>query len=200
MPFSTDSVVLVQQVGGTDDTNWIVKHVLDYEGKTDRFEVPDGFETDFASVPKVFAWFLPRYGRYTRAAILHDTLWQRAKEDKAGWRDADALLRRAMREDDVPFLKRWVMWAAVRWGALVNHKYGSLKGWLRDAPLVVLVTLLALPVVAPPAIFIFIALVLFFLYECVAWLVLAVGRLVKDKLLKKPPVKQLNAPSIRMKL
>ena len=200
MPFTTDSVVVVQQVGGTDDTNWIVKHVLDYQGKTDQFEVGVEFKTDFASVPKLFSWFLPRYGRYTRAAILHDMLWEQAKRDHGGWHDADALFRRAMREEDVPFLKRWVMWAAVRWGALVNHKYGSLKGWLKDAPLVLLVTILALPVVAPPAIVILLALVLFFLYECVAWVMLKIGRLVKDRLLKKPPMKQLNAPSIRMKL
>jgi hypothetical protein len=28
-------------------------------------------DTDFASIPRVFVWFLPRYGRYTLAAIYH---------------------------------------------------------------------------------------------------------------------------------
>ena len=34
------------------------------------FEVPAGFDTDFASVPTPFTWLVPRYGLYTKAAIL----------------------------------------------------------------------------------------------------------------------------------
>ena len=54
--------------------------------------------TDFASVPRFFVWFIPRYGRYTKAAIIHDHLWR----DQVGkgaicFRDADGLFRQAMR-------------------------------------------------------------------------------------------------------
>ena len=91
------------------------------------------------SVPRIFVWFLPRYGRYTKAVILHDYLWRvRAKNGTLDYVDADGIFRRAMRELGVPFMKRWIMWAAVRWGAL--FKPGGRKGWLRESPRVVLVT------------------------------------------------------------
>jgi hypothetical protein len=37
--------------------------------------VPAGFVTDFASVPK-FLWFLPRWATYSKAPILHDYLYE----------------------------------------------------------------------------------------------------------------------------
>src|SRR4029079_13137851 len=75
--------------------------------------VPDGFRTDFASVPRVFVWLIPKYGRYTKAAILHDYLCDEANADRFDRDDADGLFRRAMRELGVSFLRRWVMWGAV---------------------------------------------------------------------------------------
>ena len=73
MPFNEGSQVDVEQVG---DTNWKLTRSLEYQGRTDHFVVPAGMLTDFASVPRLFVWFLPRYGRYTKAAILHDYLWR----------------------------------------------------------------------------------------------------------------------------
>jgi hypothetical protein len=49
----------------------------------------------------------------------------------------------------VPFLRRWMMWGAVRIGALV--KPGGRKRWLRDSWRVIPLLLLALPIVGPPA-------------------------------------------------
>jgi hypothetical protein len=36
--------------------------------------VPSGTATDFASVPRLFVWFIPRYGRWTKPSVLHDHL------------------------------------------------------------------------------------------------------------------------------
>lgn len=141
MPFSDDAEVVVKQI---DDENWEVRQVLRYEGQTDSFMVPIGSPTDFASVPRVFVWFLPRYGSYTMAAILHDYLWRaRAAKGTMDWVDADGVFRRAMRELDVPFLRRWIMWAAVRWVALFKQR--GRKGWWPEAFRVLLFSLLALP-------------------------------------------------------
>jgi len=60
---------------GSDPRRWELVDSFKYEGKTDVFEVPMGFTTDFASVPRFFTWLLPRYGRWTQAAVLHDSLW-----------------------------------------------------------------------------------------------------------------------------
>ena len=95
--FSPGALVLVEEDGGSP--NWIVKAPFAYGGKKQVFEVCVGESTDFASVPRILVWFLPRYGRYTLPAILHDHLWRvEAPAGRISYRDADATLRRAMRE------------------------------------------------------------------------------------------------------
>ena len=41
-----------------------------------RVVVPTGFETDFASVPRLLWPVLPPTGKYTAAAVVHDWLYQ----------------------------------------------------------------------------------------------------------------------------
>jgi len=145
--FEDDTTVDVRQV---DDVTWEVLRPLVYQAAWDRFVVPIGQRTDFASVPRVFVWLLPRYGRYTKAAILHDYLWRVAvPAGRISLIDADGILRQAMRELGVPFLRRWIMWAAVRWGALT--KPGGRDGWLSQGWQVLPVSLVALPIVLPAA-------------------------------------------------
>jgi hypothetical protein len=105
-----ESEVVVREV---NDNTWELADALRYVGNTDRFVVPAGFRTDFASVPRVFVWLIPKYGRYTKAAILHDFLCVEAKAGRFDRDDADGLFRRSMRELGVSFLRRWVMWGAV---------------------------------------------------------------------------------------
>ena len=105
-----ESEVVVREV---DANTWELVDALCYVGNVDRFVVPAGFRTDFASVPRVFVWLIPKYGRYTKAAILHDFLCDEAKVDRFDRDDADGLFRRSMRELGVPFLRRWLMWGAV---------------------------------------------------------------------------------------
>jgi hypothetical protein len=187
-----DPVVEVRQVG---DKNWATLRVLDYRGSTQDFQVPKEEETDFASVPRVFVWFLPRYGRYTPAAILHDHLWK--YEVPAGTlslRDADGIFRQAMRELGVPFLRRWIMWAAVRWGALA--KPGGRRDWLGEAPRVLLVSVVALPIVAPAAAVILLTLPIFYLLELVVWVPLKVSQRVKARWGER--IKKVNKPTLRI--
>jgi hypothetical protein len=116
--FTPGSTVDVRQI---DDQDWKVLRALTYYASTEVFEVPVGEHTDFASVPREFVWFIPRYGRYTKAAILHDYLCSKVVPAHTISRiGADGIFRQAMRELGVPFLRRWIMWAAVRLGALTN--------------------------------------------------------------------------------
>ena len=108
MGFESD--VNVREV---DDDTWELLEQLVYVGSRETFTVPKGFQTDFASVPRAFVWLLPRYGRYTKASILHDYLCEEAKAGRFNRDDADGIFRRAMRELGVSFLRRWIMWAAV---------------------------------------------------------------------------------------
>ena len=173
--FDPDSTVDVRQF---DDQTWTILRAFTYHGTMENFEVPAQGRTDFASVPRVFVWFLPRYGRYTRAAILHDYLWSVAVPAGRVTRlDADGIFRAAMRELGVPFLRRWIMWAAVRWGALA--KPDGRRGWWKEAWRVALITAVALPIVAPAAAVILITLPVFYLLELLVWLPLRATRALR---------------------
>jgi hypothetical protein len=75
------------------------------------YVVPGGGDTDLASVPFFLQWFIRSYGKHTLAAVLHDYLW-RDRPD-VSFKDSNRLFRVAMYELDVPFVRRWLMWAAV---------------------------------------------------------------------------------------
>ena len=193
--FSENCEVIVQQL---DDENWAVREPFSYSGRKETWEIYDGMTTDFASIPRIFVWFLPRYGKYTKAAIVHDYLWrERAAPGKMDWIDADGVFRQAMRELGVPFLRRWIMWAAVRWAALFRPR--GLRRWWREAPRVLLITVIAVPVVAPPAIVVVLSLVVFFLMEGIVWLTLLLARGVRA-VIKRPTDKQVNRPELNWRL
>ncbi len=192
MPFTPDSEVVVRQI---DETNWELRTTLRYEGKVDRFEVPVGQATDFASVPRPFVWFLPRYGAYTKAAILHDYLWRElAAKGEMDWVDADGLFVRAMRELRVPFLRRWIMWTAVRWAALFKPR-GRI-GWWRESWRVILATLVTLPFVLPPAILVVVAWVGFFVLGLLAWLLIEAGSRVRSAVQEHRPRREIVLPRL----
>jgi hypothetical protein len=190
MPFRLDSTVDVQQV---DDREWRLLSELRYEGNMQAFIVPVGTTTDFASVPRAFVWFLPRYGRYTKAAILHDHLWRVAvPAGELSLPDADGIFRRAMRELEVPFLRRWLMWAAVRLGALAKPR--GTEAWLRQSWQVFPLLLFALPLVVLPGALIVVALGLLFVVEWVVYLPLRLNRRIQ--LRRGRSTKAVNTPSL----
>lgn len=150
MPFTSDPIVSVAPDGGT----FTVQKDLVYRGHEGSWTIPAGFATDFASIPALVAWAIPKLGVYTRAAIVHDYFcvslaeaYKRHTIPPVAPRDADGIFRRIMREDGVDILTRWLLWAGVRWGAVANPARRS--GWLEDAPAVLAISLLASPVVLP---------------------------------------------------
>lgn len=192
--FPPGSTVDVRQV---DDVEWETLRTLTYHATTEIFEVPAQERTDFASVPRVFVWFVPRYGRYTKAAILHDYLCSVAvPAGRISRIDADGIFRQAMRELGVSFLRRWIMWAAVRLGALTNP--AGRKKWWREAWRVGLVSIVALPVVAPAATVIVMTLLVFYLVELLVWIPLKAGHARRER--RRQPAKKVNLPALRWKL
>ena len=150
--------VVVRQV---DAKSWELQEPVTYEGRYETFVVPAGFKTDFASIPRMFVWLIPRYGNYTRAAILHDYLCSSGTVSRA---DADGLFRRAMQELGVSAPRRWMMWAAVRATSMMR---GADKGqWFAFA----VVAPPALLFVVVPAVVVQAFLILFWLVELISWL------------------------------
>jgi hypothetical protein len=186
--FEPGDTVDVRQIG---DKSWKTLRGLLYHGKVNDFPVPPDEPTDFASVPRIFVWFIPRYGRYTPAAILHDHLCRTQVPDSISRLDADGIFRQAMRELGVPFLRRWIMWAAVRWGALTAGN--GRKEWWREAWRVLLISLVALPIIAPAAAVILVTIPVFYIVERLIWLPLELARRTRER--QGQPVKKVNAPS-----
>lgn len=147
------------QVRQVDPVSWELLAPVLVDSAAGHYVVPAGYRTDFASVPRVAVWLIPRFGAYTAAAIVHDYLITDALP--AGTiesRDVDHIFRSVMRDLGVPIARRWLMWAGVRWGALFNRRRRG--GWLRTAPGVLAVSALALPVVLPGALGVLVSLAL----------------------------------------
>jgi hypothetical protein len=96
-----------------DGRRWRLREAfeLDYHGFL--IHVPRGFTTDFASIPRPFWGILPPWGRYGKAAVLHDWLYYSGRASRVV---ADAVFCEAMASLKVGRLTRWVIYAAVRIG------------------------------------------------------------------------------------
>lgn len=153
MPFLQDTPLTVQPI---DAQRWRLVHPLVYAGERDVFTVPAGEVTDLASVPRALTALIPRYGAYTRAAVLHDYLCARVRMGVpvVSRCDADGLFRRVLRESDVVLPLRWAMWAAVRAGSRMSD------ATVRDWAAFVAVAVLAVPFYAVPALVVQVWLIL----------------------------------------
>ncbi|EEN1039761.1 TPA: DUF1353 domain-containing protein [Salmonella enterica] len=76
------------------------------DDNSDVISVPAGFVTDLATVSRIFWTLLPPDGKYAKAAIIHDYLYDNALRTK---KEADKIFL-----DGVPRWKRTVMYQAVR--------------------------------------------------------------------------------------
>ncbi|MFP3906953.1 MAG: DUF1353 domain-containing protein [Acidimicrobiales bacterium] len=112
------------------------------EDDSEVANVPPGFTTDFASIPRPLWWWVAPWGRHGRAAIIHDFLYQRgaitdvARQSmrRPSRLESDRIFREAMAVLDrillgrsrwarfgpllafrlfLAFLRRWMMWLAV---------------------------------------------------------------------------------------
>ena len=75
-------------------------------------EVPAGFLTDFASIPRIF-WSILGHpmGRYAAAAVLHDFTYHTGIFPR---KQCDKIFRQSMQVLKVPFWKCQIIYSAVR--------------------------------------------------------------------------------------
>jgi len=96
-----------------DGVNWVVERPVVYEvGNTgQRVVVPEGFVTDFASMPRALWPVYPKTGRYQFAAVVHDYLyWEQSVSREA----ADWIFLAGMKESKVGKKDRMIIYKAVR--------------------------------------------------------------------------------------
>jgi hypothetical protein len=79
--------------------------------------VPEGYVTDFASIPGFAHWLISPFGKHAEAAVVHDWLYTLGKpKDGKARKQADKVFRRALKLVGVGFLRRNIMYYAVRIG------------------------------------------------------------------------------------
>jgi len=98
-----------------NDRQWKLIEEFSYytkiNGKYVFINVPQGFITDFASVPRFLWSIFPPWDKYGKAAVLHDYLYnQRLFRRKL----CDKIFYEAMTVLKVPWWKRKLMYFAVR--------------------------------------------------------------------------------------
>ena len=85
--------------------------------------VPEGYVTDFASIPGFAQWMISPFGRHSEAAVVHDWLYTLGTPGDAKARKlADKTFRRALKLVGVGFFRRNIMYRAVRMGG--KNGYG----------------------------------------------------------------------------
>lgn len=93
---------------------WVLLAPLVYTTKAgERIVVPVGFDTDFASVPRLpfMFWFFG--DRAHAAAVIHDYLYRLRDRSRA---EADAIFLEAMEASGIGFFSRMAMYYGVRAG------------------------------------------------------------------------------------
>lgn len=107
------------------DNTWKLKNPLVYQsGIAGIITVPEGFETDFASVPRIPIAYTLAGDTAHAAAVVHDFLYGTPSVPRA---TADAVFKEAMIVSGVPWWRRQLMWAAVRvFGGFVRRTAKSI--------------------------------------------------------------------------
>lgn len=107
-----------------DGHYWVLTQDLCYDDKDlGRIIVPKGFQTDFASIPRIFWNILPPTGKWGPAAVVHDYGYQTQtlRRDQV-----DSLLLHGMEDLGVGWFARHLIYRAVR---LFGGSY-----WNKDKP------------------------------------------------------------------
>jgi len=107
------------------ERRWILLHDLIYFPSGER--VPKGFDTDFASIPKLFHGLLSPVGKYAKAAVFHDFGYTSPPARTEAWRKVyDDRFLEMMVASGVGWFTRNLIHRAVRdFGAIIFHAHGK---------------------------------------------------------------------------
>ena len=86
------------------------------------FQVPKGYKTNFASIPKILRCFIEPTGKWTNASVLHDFLYDNGFKMGISRKKADKIFYDAMRDSFVNIITADIMWFCVRIFAFNHYK------------------------------------------------------------------------------
>lgn len=132
MSFFTESLVVSPL---SDGRTWVILRPFSYdvgiEGSGDTVRVRTGFMTDFASIPRLLWIFLPCWGKYGNAAVIHDWLYWSQKRSR---KEADSIMLEGMTVLEVPVWQKYSIYSAVRafgWLAWKRNQWDMNAGFQR---------------------------------------------------------------------
>jgi hypothetical protein len=106
-----------------DGRTWTLIHSFTYDigslGSGNSITVPDGFRTDFASVPRIFWVIFPYWGKYGNAAVIHDFIYETTIRTR---KEADYIFLEAMGVSGTSWLTRHILFWAVRAFGMFAYK------------------------------------------------------------------------------
>jgi hypothetical protein len=111
------------QVEQVDETHWRLLRSFTYDSAVvgARIVVPNGFVTDFASVPRVPVAYWLFGGEANAAAVIHDYLYTTGIFPKD---TADGVFYEAMRASGIGFLRaRFMYWGVAYGGGVAWAKH-----------------------------------------------------------------------------
>ena len=106
----------VEWVRGSKDKAILTEALIYETWAQNLIDVPAGFQTDFASVPRLFRGIFPKAGKYRDAAVVHDYLYRHCGLDIYSRRASDKIFSQAMADLGVSWWRRAAIYRAVRIG------------------------------------------------------------------------------------
>ncbi len=106
---------------------WRLEEPYSYRHGENLISIPEGFEFDLASIPRVIWWLAAPFELSIAAPLLHDFLYRFGGKPPEGSiappreytrKEADLLFRAVMEEEGVPAWRRVPAYHAVRWFAV----------------------------------------------------------------------------------
>lgn len=94
------------------------RYYIGHEGSEEFIDIPEGFETDFASTPWGVRNMFPKDGPWSQAAVVHDMCYQKRLYPR---KRCDQIFLEAMTILGVPWWKRRLMYSALRIGGWVSY-------------------------------------------------------------------------------
>jgi hypothetical protein len=107
-----------------DDKVWVIGSSLVYQSDIlggFKVEVPPGFETDFASVPRVPIAYTLFGDRAHRESVIHDYLYRIDSVPEVSFETANSVFYEAMECRGKSWFVRWAMYLGVKLGGFTSY-------------------------------------------------------------------------------
>ncbi len=102
----------------TDDIKFVlvsdVVILFDFKKEIYSIQIPQGFSTDFASIPKCVRNIIENVGKYNDIYLLHDWLYSKLSQESFSRKEVDQIMLEKLKEFGMNFVKRNLVYNAVR--------------------------------------------------------------------------------------